>query len=97
MNSSPTLIADAPHLRAPSKPKPARLFYSAASALILLLMFWGFQQYYIHGQAFPGRPIAPPIHTLVRLHAIAMTSWVLLFLIQPLLIVTRGQVQSSMG
>jgi hypothetical protein len=54
--------------------------------LFLVLMLLGFQPYYLHGKAFPDRDTAPPIQTLVLLHATAMTAWVVLFLVQPLLI-----------
>jgi hypothetical protein len=70
----------------PAQPKRGRLFYPEAAALLLVLMLLGFQQYYLHGKAFPSRDIAPPLHTLVFLHATAMTAWVVLFLVQPLLI-----------
>jgi hypothetical protein len=63
-----------------------RLFYSFAAGLIGVMMFWGFMQYYLHGKGAGGREIAPPIRTLVLVHGIVMTAWVLLFLVQPLLI-----------
>ena len=77
--------------RATARSGHDRWFYSGAAALILALMLLGFQQYYLHGKAYPGRPIAPPIRTLVHLHAAAMTAWVVLFLIQPLLIATGNR------
>jgi hypothetical protein len=86
MNPTPTLTPDEPRVKGSAKPKHGRLFYSGAAALVLVLMLVGFQQYYLYGQAFPGRDIAPPLHTLVLLHATAMTAWVVLFLVQPLLI-----------
>jgi hypothetical protein len=86
MNSTRTLMPNEPQVKVPTKPKRGRLFYSGAAALLLVLMLVGFQQYYLHGKAFPGRDIAPPLTTLVLLHATAMTAWVVLFLVQPLLI-----------
>jgi hypothetical protein len=80
-----------PQVKALAKPKPGRFFYSGAATLILVLMLLGFQQYYLHGRAFPVREIAPPLSTLVLLHAIAMTAWVVLFLVQPLLIDTGNR------
>jgi hypothetical protein len=82
---------DRPQVQVPAKPRHNRWFYSGAATLILLLMLLGFQQYYLHGRAYPDRDIAPPIRTLVLLHATAMTAWVVLFLVQPLLIVNRSR------
>ena len=66
-----------------------RLFYAGAAVLVLVLTFWGFVNFYLHGKAFPGRPLTPPIRTLIITHGIAMSAWVLLFLVQPVLIALR--------
>lgn len=66
-----------------------RYFYTAAAALLLLLVFVGFQDFYLHGQAYPGRPLTPPIRTVLVVHGIAMTAWVLLLFTQTLLIAKR--------
>lgn len=87
MNSNQALPRDEPQLKAHIILNRARLFYSGAAALLLLLMFLGFQQFYLHGKAYPNRELASPIRTLLILHGIGMSAWVLLFLIQPLLIV----------
>jgi hypothetical protein len=71
------------------RPGPARFFYSGAAALLLVLMFLGFQQFYLHGRAFPNRPLAPPIRNLIIAHGLAMTAWVALLVVQPLLIAKR--------
>jgi hypothetical protein len=55
--------------------------------LLLVLVFLGFQQFYLHGKAFPNRPLAPPIRNLLISHGVGMSAWVLLLLVQPLLIV----------
>ena len=68
---------------------PARWFYTGAAMLLLALMFLGFQQFYLHGKAFPNRPLAPPIRSLIIAHGVAMTAWVALLVTQPLLIVNR--------
>lgn len=86
MNPAPTLTPNDPRVKVPTKPRPGGLFYSGAAALLLVLMLLGFQQYYLHGKGYPSRDIAPAMQTLVLLHAIAMTAWVALFLVQPLLI-----------
>lgn len=70
---------------------PARFFYTAAAALLLVLMILGFQHFYLHGKAYPGRELAPPIRTLVILHGVGMSVWMLLFLVQPLLIVSGNR------
>lgn len=59
--------------------------------MLLVLMLVGFQQFYLHGRAYPDREITPPIRTLVILHGTVMAAWILLFLVQPLLIVTANR------
>lgn len=75
----------------PKKNIASRLFYSAAAAIVLVLMFLGFAQYYLHGKGFGGRDLAPPLRNLLLFHGIAMTAWVLLFLVQPLLVATNNR------
>lgn len=86
MNSNQTLLFDNPQVNRPTSSNRARLFYSGAAVLLLALTFLGFQQFYLHGKAYPGRELAPPIRTLIILHGACMSAWVLVFLIQPLLI-----------
>jgi hypothetical protein len=86
MNSSQTML-----LQEPASSDRVRLFYSGAAALLLVLTILGFQQFYLHGKAYPGRELAPPIRTLLILHGISMSAWVLLFLVQPVLIVTGNR------
>jgi small basic protein len=64
----------------------SRWFYSVTSLVLLVLMFVGFQLFYLHGQAYPGRPLTPPIRTLIITHVCLMTLWMLLAVAQPLLI-----------
>lgn len=98
MNPTSTLTPEEPRVKALAKPKRGRLFYSGAAALLLVLMLVGFQQYYLHGKAFPGRDIAPPLRTLIALHATAMTAWMVLFLAQPLLIANGSRrIHMSVG
>lgn len=68
---------------------PARFFYTGAALLLLVLTFLGFQLFYLHGTAYPGRPLTPPIRNVVIAHGVAMSAWMLLLVIQPLLIVNR--------
>lgn len=73
-----------------SKSNPTRWLYSVTAAALLLITFLGFQQFYLHGQAYPTHPIAPPIKGLIITHGVAMTAWMLLFLVQPLLVASRN-------
>jgi hypothetical protein len=57
--------------------------------LLLGLVLAGFSKFYLHGQSYPGRPIPPPIRTLVIAHGVAMTAWMGLFVVQSLLILGR--------
>jgi hypothetical protein len=72
------------------RPDPVRLLYAAAALLLFMLMLVGFQQFYLHGRAFPADPLAPPIRILLIAHGVAMTLWVLTFIVQSLLIVGRN-------
>jgi hypothetical protein len=71
----------------PVRSDPVRLLYAAAALLLLVLMLLGFQQFYLHGRAYPAQPLAPPIRTLLIAHGAAMTLWVVAFVVQSLLIV----------
>ncbi|MFO0949015.1 MAG: hypothetical protein U1D30_24410 [Planctomycetota bacterium] len=66
-----------------------RYLYAATSALLLVLTFLGFQQFYLRGKAFPDRPLTPPIRTLVIAHGVSMSAWMILLLVQSLLVVGR--------
>jgi hypothetical protein len=75
-----------------------RAFYPAAAAIIVALDVWGFQHFYLHGQSYPGREITPPIRTLVIAHGLAMSAWLVLFMVQPSLIaVRRPRVHMTLG
>lgn len=91
MNSSRILPFDIPQANKPTSSNRAHLFYSGAALLLLALMFLGFQQFYLHGKAYPDRELAPPIRTLIILHGAGMSAWVLLFLMQPLLVVSGNR------
>lgn len=68
----------------------SRFFYSGTAILLFAFMFWGFHLFYLHGRAYPGRPLTPPIRSLLIAHGTAMMLWMILFIIQPLLIATRN-------
>lgn len=91
MNSSQVLPVDVPKSKGIGPRNYARFFYPGAALLLLVLMFYGFQQFYLHGKAYPGRDLTPPIRTLIILHGIGMTVWMLLFVAQPILIATGNR------
>jgi hypothetical protein len=72
-------------------PSGSRWFYSVASLSLLVVMFVGFQLFYLQWKSFPGRPITPPIRMLIIVHAFLMTAWMLLAVVQPLLVGMRHQ------
>lgn len=74
---------------ASSKSFSQRWFYSLASLTLLVLMFIGFQYFYLQGKAYPGRPLTPPMRTLVIVHGVLMTGWMLLAVVQPLLVAKK--------
>ena len=74
-----------------NKPAVERYFYSVATILLLGLTVIGFQLFYFHSQAYPGRPLTPPIKTLIITHGVAMLLWMLLAIIQPLLVASGNR------
>ena len=81
-----------------TKPRHSRLFYSAASLALLLLTVIGFRLFYLNMEAFPGRPLTPPIRTILIVHAVLMSAWMLLSVVQPLLVATgRKRVHMTLG
>lgn len=75
-----------PPLHPPIAAPRSRWFYSLASLSLLAIMFIGFQLFYLQGKAYPGRPLTPPIRTLILVHGSLMTAWMLLAVAQPLLV-----------
>jgi hypothetical protein len=71
----------------PVRSDPTRLLYAAAAVVMLLITLLGFQQFYLHGRAYPAHPLAPPIKWLLVAHGVAMSAWIVIFLVQCLLIV----------
>lgn len=93
MNSSQTLLFDEP--QKDQTLQTARLIHAGAAALLLVLIFPGFLQFYFHGRAYPNREPAPPTRTLLILHGIGMSVRGLPFLLQPLLIVAGNRLMGS--
>ena len=81
-------ILDESRPQPPAFPDKARLHSVIAAVVLLVLMFLGFQQFYLHGRAYPGQELPPPIRTLLIVHGLGMTAWGLLFLLQASLIAT---------
>jgi hypothetical protein len=48
---------------------------------MLMLTLVGFQPYYLRGEGFGGRTIAPDLFLLVLIHGVATTAWMVLFLL----------------
>lgn len=59
--------------------------------MLALFVFLGFQRFYLHGKPARGDEIFGPLRTLVIVHGVLMTAWILLFLAQPLLIATGNR------
>jgi hypothetical protein len=87
MTSSPSSLQESRD-RPLTPAKMSRFFSIGAAILLFGFMLWGFHHFYFHGQAYPGRPLTPPIRPLIITHAITMTAWMILFLVQPLLILS---------
>ena len=64
-----------------------RLFYLVASVLSLVGAFGGFRHFYFGGgKGFGGNPLTHQVVPLIIVHAAAMTSWSLLFVVQSVLV-----------
>jgi hypothetical protein len=72
-----------------SRERIERIFYFLSACLLLLTVVIGFKQFYLHGRASDGGPVTQAIVPLVILHGVAMSSWIVLFVVQSTLIV-RG-------
>ena len=77
------------HKRGVSVHGRTRYLYAGFSVLLLILMFTGFQLFYMHGRAFPDRPLTPPIRNYIILHGVSTTMWMGLLVTQALLISQR--------
>jgi hypothetical protein len=86
MNSLPRVSP----MSIPSLMKRGRWFHVGVALGLIVLVLWGFQHFYFHGRAYPGRELTPPIRTLVIMHGLAMAGWLGLLLVQALLI-TKGK------
>lgn len=83
--------------RSASRPHE-RWFYTIASITLLAFTLIGFRMFYLQGNAFPGRPLPPPIRPLLITHGVLMTAWMVLSSIQPLLVAMhRKRVHMMLG
>jgi hypothetical protein len=95
-------IAPLPHQAVDVSVSPrtnsVRYFYLSAATLLLIVLFLGFQRFYLHGQSARRGELTGPVKNLLIVHGIAMTAWVVLFFAQPLLIVgNRRRAHISLG
>jgi hypothetical protein len=68
-----------------------RRFYVVAALAVLVVSAIGFRSFYLQGKGFGGNPLTPQIVPLILVHALAMSSWVLLFLLQSALILAGNR------
>jgi hypothetical protein len=65
---------------------------------MLMAVLMGFRHFFFQGQAHPGRELTPPIRTLIIVHGISLSAWVLMFLVQSALIATgKRRVHMMLG
>ena len=86
MDPANTVAIAEPLTRAPARSNPARWLYPAFAVLLLVSTLLGFQQFYLYGKAYPGREILPQSRLLIIAHGVAMSCWIVLFVVQPLLL-----------
>lgn len=91
MSSSTTASLAGIPSKAPARSNPTRYLHTAFSVLLFVLAFIGFQFFYLHGKAYPGRELMPQTKVLVVLHGVFMSAWMVLYLGQPLLIATGNR------
>lgn len=84
--SSSSAVAVASHAPV-SREQIERMFYFLSGCLLLLIVVIGFKQFYMHGRASDGGPVTQAILPLVILHGVAMSSWIVLLVVQSSLIV----------
>ena len=90
MVSSSSAVAVA--ARAPiSRERMERVFYLLAGCLLLAIVATGFQKFYLHGRASSGGPVTQQIVPLVFLHGVAMSAWIIAFVVQSSLIVSGNR------
>ena len=91
MSSSTTASLDRIPSKAPARSNPTRYLHVSFAVLLFALAFVGFQFFYLQGKAYPGRALLPQARTLVVLHGVLMSAWMVLFVAQPLLIASGNR------
>jgi hypothetical protein len=71
--------------------QPDRWFYSVAAFVLLFLVFAGFQHFFREGKGFDGNKVPPAVLSVVLVHGLSLTLWVILFFVQSLLIGTKNK------
>ena len=71
--------------------KRDRFFYSVTSFIFLLLTLIGFRKFYLGGIEANGHEIPRPILTLVIIHGLALSLWVVLLFVQSVLIASKNR------
>src|SRR6266404_56869 len=97
MASPETVVTPVAQARIAEGPfaKSDRLFYVVAAGLMLIFTAGGFRRFYLHGKA-PWGEMTSQIAPLIVAHGLAMSSWVILFLVQSTLILTGYWRQCSL-
>ena len=85
-SSSAVAVAARPPI---TRERMERVFYLLSACFLLVVVVIGFQHFYVHGRDSNGGPVTQKIAALVFLHGIAMSSWIILLIVQSALIV-RG-------
>jgi len=91
MNAELTSAAGLSETGSTTSKRLDRFFYSGAAALLLIFTFIGFQHFYLAGHNSDGQDLDPARRGKLIAHGIAMSLWMLIFMAQPLLIVTGNR------
>ncbi len=86
--SSIETVAHGDYLNPATRLEKERRFYLIAAGLTLLVSVVGFRNFYFGGHGFGGHPLTPQIVPVIYVHAFVLSSWVVLFLAQNVLIYT---------
>jgi len=98
MNSTLSVSIQESLAKASPRSDSMRLYYVAAAVVLLVATAIGFQQFYLHGRAFPGRDLLPAARPLLIAHGLAMTAWIVLFLVQASLVASgRRRLHMALG
>jgi hypothetical protein len=91
MNSVSSVAVREAVSKAPARSNPTQYLYSGVAFVLLLATALGFQQFYLHGRAYPGRELLPGARSIIIAHGVTMSAWILLFMVQPLLIAGKNR------